>query len=68
MGYLNHLHQDPRICGAEPVIEGTRVTLRTLLASLVEGGNFDDILAAFCYASGQGCTFSASALQSWAVA
>jgi uncharacterized protein (DUF433 family) len=45
MDYLTHCHQDPQICGGEPVIRGTRVTLRTLLASLVEGSTFDDILA-----------------------
>lgn len=45
MDYLNHFHQDPQICGGEPVIKGTRVTLRTLLASLVEGSAFDEILS-----------------------
>ncbi|MCU0836767.1 MAG: DUF433 domain-containing protein [Chromatiaceae bacterium] len=45
MDYLSHFHQDQRICGGEPVIKGTRVTLRTLLASLAEGGGFDEILA-----------------------
>ena len=45
MDYLTHFHQDPQICGGAPVIRGTRVTLRTLLASLVEGSSFDEILA-----------------------
>ena len=45
MDYLTHFHQDPQICGGEPVIKGTRVTLRTLLASLVEGAAFDEILS-----------------------
>ncbi|HYC90932.1 MAG TPA: DUF433 domain-containing protein [Thermoanaerobaculia bacterium] len=34
MSYRDHIIRDPSICGGEPVIRGTRVTLRTLLASL----------------------------------
>jgi len=45
MEYLQHFHQDPQVCGGEPVIKWTRVTLRTLLASLSEGGTMDEILA-----------------------
>lgn len=45
MRYLEQFHQDPRVRGGEPVIKGTRVTLRTLLASLGEGGTVDEILA-----------------------
>jgi uncharacterized protein (DUF433 family) len=45
MEYLEHFQEDPRVCGGEPVIKGTRVTLRTLLASLGEGGTMDEILA-----------------------
>lgn len=45
MRYLEQFHQDPRVCSGEPVIKGTRVTLRTLLASLGEGGTVDEILA-----------------------
>lgn len=33
------------ICGGEPVIVGTRVTVRTVLASLAEGADIDGILA-----------------------
>jgi uncharacterized protein (DUF433 family) len=47
MDYLSHIDQDPRICGGEPVIKGTRVTLRTVLASLAEGASLDEILADF---------------------
>jgi uncharacterized protein (DUF433 family) len=39
--------RDPQICGGEPVIRGTRVTLRTLLASLAEGAWLDEILTDF---------------------
>ena len=45
MEYLEHVHKDPQVCGGEPVIKGTRVTLRTLLASLGEGSTLDEILA-----------------------
>lgn len=39
--------RDPAICGGEPVIKGTRVTLRTVLASLAEGASVEEILADF---------------------
>ena len=34
-------------CGGEVVIKGTRVTLRTLLASLAEGASVEEIRADF---------------------
>ena len=37
--------RDPQICGGEPVFKGTRVTLRTVLASLAEGDSIEEILA-----------------------
>lgn len=37
MDYGARIVRDPKICGGEPVIRGTRVTLRTILASLAEG-------------------------------
>ena len=39
--------RDPLVCGGEMVIKGTRVTIRTLLASLAEGGSEKEILADF---------------------
>ena len=39
--------RDPKICGGQPVFKGTRVTLRTVLASLAEGDSPEVILAAF---------------------
>ena len=39
--------RDPSICGGEPVFRGTRVTLRTVLASLAEGATTDEIVADF---------------------
>ena len=47
MDYLSHIVRDPAVCGGEPVICGTRVTLRTVLASLAEGASDADILADF---------------------
>lgn len=47
MDYLQYIERNPRICGGEPVIKGTRVTLRTLLASLAEGARIEEITADF---------------------
>ncbi len=47
MEYLAHITRAPQVCGGESVIKGTRVTLRTVLASLAEGATFDEILADF---------------------
>lgn len=35
------------LCGGEPVVKGTRVTVRTVLASLAEGDTIEEILADF---------------------
>ena len=47
MNYQDFLTRHPRICGGEPVVKGTRVTVRTILASLAEGATADEILADF---------------------
>jgi len=39
--------RDRQICGGEPVFKGTRVLLRTVLASLAAGDTAEDILADF---------------------
>jgi uncharacterized protein (DUF433 family) len=39
--------RDAGICGGEPVFKGTRVTLRTVLASLADGDSTEEILADF---------------------
>jgi uncharacterized protein (DUF433 family) len=39
--------RDKSICGGEPVIRGTRVTLRTILASLASGSTAKEIIADF---------------------
>jgi uncharacterized protein (DUF433 family) len=47
----NHVEEriirDKRICGGEPGFKGTRVTLRTVLASLADGDSAEEILADF---------------------
>ncbi len=45
--YAERIVRDPRICGGDPVFRGTRVTLRTVLASLAEGDSVETILKAF---------------------
>ena len=39
--------RDPSVCGGQPVIRGTRVTLRTVLASLADGDSVEQILKSF---------------------
>ncbi len=45
--YSGFIVQDPQICGGEPVVRSTRVTVRTVLASLAEGATVEEILADF---------------------
>jgi uncharacterized protein (DUF433 family) len=47
MDYRVRIVRDPQVCGGEPIIKGTRVTLRTVLASLAEGDSLEEILEAF---------------------
>jgi uncharacterized protein (DUF433 family) len=47
MDYLAHFERNPEICGGQWVIKGTRVTVRSLLASLAEGASSDEILTDF---------------------
>ncbi len=47
MNYAKYIVRDPLTCGGEPVIAGTRVPLRTVLASLAEGCAATDIVAEF---------------------
>ena len=47
MKYEQLIVRDPHICGGQPVIRGTRVTLRTILASLADGDSVADILRSF---------------------
>lgn len=43
----SYIVRDPQICGGRPVLKGTRVPLRTVLASLAEGDSFQELLEAF---------------------
>lgn len=47
MDYHQHISRQPRICGGQPVVTGTRVTLRTLLSTLADGTPESEILAQF---------------------
>ncbi len=47
MPHLELIVSDPQICGGQPVIRGTRVLLRTVLASLAEGDAIEDLLQSF---------------------
>jgi uncharacterized protein (DUF433 family) len=47
MNYLAHFERSPAVCGGEWVIKGTRVPVRTLLASLAEGASIEEIVADF---------------------
>lgn len=45
--YQAYIVRDPATCGGEPVVRGTRVTVRTVLASLAEGMTVAEILRDF---------------------
>jgi uncharacterized protein (DUF433 family) len=45
--YHERIIRDPKVCGGQAVFKGTRVTLRTILASLAEGDTLQQILSDF---------------------
>lgn len=47
MNYRDFIIRDPKICGGETVVKGTRVTVRTVLASLAEGETIAEIIRDF---------------------
>jgi len=47
MNYTEFFARDPRVCGGQAVFKGTRVTLRTVLASLADGDSVEAILQAY---------------------
>jgi uncharacterized protein (DUF433 family) len=47
MDYHQYIVRDPKVCGGEPIVKGTRVTVRTILASLAEGDTVQELLEAF---------------------
>ncbi|MCM8624866.1 DUF433 domain-containing protein [Accumulibacter sp.] len=47
MNHRRYITRAPAICGGEPIVAGTRVTLRTVLSSLAEGMAPEAIVADF---------------------
>lgn len=47
MEFNGRIIRDSGICGGEAVVAGTRITIRTILASLAEGDTVGDIVADF---------------------
>ncbi len=47
MDYSKHFVRDPAVCGGAAVVKGTRVTVRTILATLAEGATAKQILEDF---------------------
>lgn len=47
MNYGDFIVRDPKISNGQPILKGTRVTLRTVLASLASGDDVDQILKSF---------------------
>jgi len=45
--FADFLTRDRQVCGGEPVFKGTRVTLRTVLASLADGDTTEQIIRSF---------------------
>ena len=45
--YEERIVRDKGNCGGEPVFRGTRVTLRTMFASLADGDSVEEIIADF---------------------
>ena len=45
--YHDRIERDSHVAGGHAVIKGTRVTSRTVLASLAEGATIDEILKDF---------------------
>ena len=47
LNYQPFIVRDPLICGGQALVKGTRVTVRTVLASLAEGMTVAEILNDF---------------------
>ena len=45
--YLSFFERRREVCGGELVIKGTRVSVRTILASLAEGAKLEEVAADF---------------------
>lgn len=42
---------DPNICNGRPIIEGTRITVQTILEFLSAGDTLEDVLACLAYSA-----------------
>jgi len=47
MNFSDRIVRDPQICNGEPIIKDTRVLLRSILGSLAEGQDYQEILRDF---------------------
>jgi uncharacterized protein (DUF433 family) len=47
MNYQDRIVRDPQICGGQPVLKGTRVLLRAVLAGLAAGETTEVLLAGY---------------------
>lgn len=45
--YTDYFERRTEVCGGELIVKGTRVTVRTLLASLAEGASVEEVRADF---------------------
>ena len=52
--YNQHFERRREVCGGELVVKGTRVIVRTLLASLAEGASAEEIHADFPTVTAEG--------------
>ena len=43
--YMARFVRDPKVCGGQTVIRGTRIAVRTVLDSLAEGASVAEIIA-----------------------
>jgi uncharacterized protein (DUF433 family) len=47
LDFRPYITRDPAVCGGDPVVTGTRIPVRTVLASLAEGMAVEDLLQDF---------------------
>ena len=47
LNFKPYITSDSGICGGEPVVTGTRIPVRTVLASLAEGMSIEEIVVEF---------------------
>jgi uncharacterized protein (DUF433 family) len=45
--YLDRIVRDPKICGGQPVIKGTRIRIKVILDNLAEEMEIDEIIKSY---------------------